>query len=136
MSEQRGYVDDITEQAELKIWVSAEYEAGFSARLDGTERSGSETICWRMGWQDADISLTQEARDQSALDQPSTINARVLGWSLYTLGRIARANSLPFGVDSPEAWKRGWIQMDIQLGISDPRNVSGLILFRRPAPDR
>ncbi len=136
MPEQREYVDDIAEQAELKVWVSAEYEAGFASRLNGSARLRSETICWHMGWQDANISLTQEARDQSALDQPSTINARVLGWSLYTLGRIARANGLPFGIDSPEVWKHGWIQMDIQLGVSDPRNASELILFRRTAFNR
>jgi hypothetical protein len=84
-----------------------------------------------MGWQDADISLTQEARDQDALDQAAARrSARVLGWSLYALGRNPRANRLPFGVDSPEAWKHGWIQMDIHLGISDPRNAPELILFQ------
>jgi hypothetical protein len=130
MPELKDYVDDVAEQAELTIWVSAEYEAGRAARLGGLARSVSETVCWRMGWQDADISLTQEARDQDALDQAARRSARVLGWSLYALGRIARANGLPFGVDSPEAWKHGWIQMDIHLGISDPRNAPELILFQ------
>jgi hypothetical protein len=128
MPELHDYVDDVAEQAELTVWVSAEYEAGHAARLSGLARSESETVCWRMGWQDAD-SLTQEARDQDALDQTARRSARVLGRSLYALGRIARANGLPFGVDSPEAWKHGWIQMDIHLGISDPRNAPELILL-------
>jgi hypothetical protein len=126
-------LDDIAEQAELKIWVSAEYEAGRAACLDGLARSESETICWRMGWQDADISLTQDTGCQDQQGQSSVGLDPLLGWSLYTVGRIARAKGLPFGVDSPEAWKYGWIQMDIHLGVSDARNAHELILFRRPA---
>lgn len=133
IQDQQDHVNDVAEQAELKVWVPAEYEAGRAARVGGVARFENETVCWRMGWQDADISLAQDAGDQDVLERFSLGRAPFSGWSLYTLGRIARANSLPFGADSPEAWKYGWIQMDIDLGVSDRRNLLELILFRGSA---
>lgn len=121
---QQEDLDDVAEQANLKIWMPAEYEAGHAARRNGVARSKAETICWRMGWQDADVSMKQDC------GQITPGGAQVLGWSLYAVGQLAYRNGLPFAEDSAEVWKHGWIQMDIYLGVSGARTASELILLR------
>jgi hypothetical protein len=130
MQDQQHHLIDVAEQADLKIWNLAEYEAGHAARLGGLALSKCHTICWRMGWQDADILFMQDASAHEVPDRSFLDSTPPQLWSLYALGRIARANGLPFGVDSPEAWKYGWVQMDIDLGVSNPQNPAELILFR------
>lgn len=126
---QQDYLDEIAEQAELKSWIAAEYEAGHAARISGHARSKDQTVCWRMGWHDADVSLTLDAGDQ---DSGQITGGHILGWSLYALGQLARRKGLPFAEDSSEVWKRGWIQMDIHLGVPGTRGASEPILVAVP----
>ena len=121
---QQDDLDDIAEQADLKVWIPAEYEAGHAARISGAARSKTETVCWRMGWQDADVSMAQD------FGQIMPGRAQVLGWSLYAVGQLARRNEFPFAEDSAEVWKRGWIHMDIHLGVFGARAASGLVMPR------
>ena len=97
-------------------------EAGHAARLDDLALSKSHTIYWRMGWQDADILMMQDVSAQDVPGRSFPDRTRPQLCSLYALGRITRSNGLPFAVDSPQSWKYGWGQMDIDLGVSNPRN--------------
>jgi hypothetical protein len=48
--------------SELKKWIPAEYEAGYAARFADASESLTATHCWRVGWEDANMELSESAR--------------------------------------------------------------------------
>lgn len=102
----------------LGHWDREEYAAGYRARFSDIPRSEDASHCWRCGWEDADTEALESARHKQALaegredDFPST-------WMLlFDVGGDARANAVPFDRARTQPWKEGWIETDINLGVT------------------
>ena len=101
-------------RAEGEFLVSAEYEAGYRARVQGSEYYRTATRSWRYGWGDADHDLQSgvlSRRSDLSEDTPSASTT-------FGTGRDARLCELPFYADSTHEWKREWVLADIALGMT------------------
>jgi hypothetical protein len=96
--------------AALEKWDSAEYAAGYRARLTAIPNSEEAHHCWRSGWDDADTEMLESARHGRVIaedredDYPDT-------WGLlFDAGGDARVNGIPFDDERTAPWKVGWIE--------------------------
>lgn len=99
------------------VWESAEYAAGYRARMSEIPDQENANKTWRCGWEDADTEILEVERHRRAIaegredDYPET-------WALLLdLGGDARVNGLPFDAGRSEPWREGWILADINLGV-------------------
>jgi hypothetical protein len=101
---------------ELKMWVPAEYGAGYEARFAGASESLTATHCWQAGWQDTDLELSESSRQTLNAEKGQEGHFEHSWWQLYDIGGDARVHGIPLGEDRTEPWKQGWIDVDIRLG--------------------
>ena len=103
-------------------WNSDEYEAGYQARLQNIGHAATATACWRAGWQDADREIV--ARGALEVDSSFACSDQAHRLSEFGTGELARKYDLSFEWNSPELWKRSWVQADVELGTgpSIPRS--------------
>ena len=86
-----------------------EYAAGYRARLTAIADSEARHPCWRLGWDDADTELLEQARHDRVVaegredDYPDTWNL------LFDAGSEARRNGVFFDEGRTAPWKEGWI---------------------------
>lgn len=101
-------------KAEGEFLVSAEYEAGYRARVQGSDEYRTATRSWRSGWSDAEHDLKcgvlKSYSDASGKIEPL--------WTTFGSGRDARWCELPFDRESSPEWKRAWVLADIALGVT------------------
>lgn len=101
-------------EAEGEFLVSAEYEAGYRARVQGSDDYRTTTRSWRSGWSDADhdvkSGVLKNCSDGSGKIAPL--------WTTFGAGRHARSCELPFDAESSLEWKCDWVLADITLGVT------------------
>ena len=103
---------------EVREWVSAEYEAGYTARFAGAPESVAATQCWRAGWADADTELAETTRGSRSVAENREEQFVQQGWNLYEIGGYARLRGALFDETRTDSWKEGWVATDIRLGVS------------------
>jgi hypothetical protein len=108
------YFDCSPGEPEHEILISAEYEAGYQARLLGSDEYRTATPSWRSGWSDADHDLQSGVLTEGSSDRDQTEGQ----WSAFGSGWDARLCDLPFAAQGSEDWKRDWILADIALGVT------------------
>ena len=94
--------------------VSAEYEAGYRVRVEGSGDYRSATQSWRSGWSDADHDFQSGVLSNCS----GCFEDADSQWSTFGSGWNARLCDLPFDVQSGCDWKREWVLADITLGIA------------------
>ena len=88
--------------------VSDQYDAGYAARFRDEAMCVGATANWQAGWSDANREL---GRFEEAFT-PAQVSLPFFG-----TGEEARRRGLPFDPSCSEAWKRGWVEADIALGL-------------------
>jgi hypothetical protein len=110
--------------AALKHWDREEYAAGYRARFSDIPDFETSHPCWRCGWEDADTEVLESARHRKALAEGREDHFENTWGNLCDSGEEARANGIPFEEERTEPWKKGWIAVDIKLGMLAEREQS------------
>ena len=101
----------------LWTWKGEEYAAGFEARLNEISAPESAPHAWLCGWEDADADLAESVRQRQTLAAGGKDDHSEVWGLLFDAGGDARVNGIAFAAGRTDAWKEGWIDADIKLGI-------------------
>lgn len=96
-------------RSEERAPVPDQYDAGYAARFRDEAMCVGATASWQAGWSDANREL---GRFDEAFS-PAQVSL-----SFFGTGEEARRRGLPFDPAFSEAWKRGWVEADIALGLA------------------
>jgi hypothetical protein len=107
--------------AEPMTWSSTEYAAGFEARFLESAACEDESLPWRCGWEDAHIELLAAEQHRQRIAKGEVDDYEETWSLLFDAGGDARVNGIPFDEKRTQPWKEGWVDADINFGVSISR---------------
>lgn len=102
----------------VTTWNGADYAAGFRARLERVPSFKNQPHSWQCGWEDANLELLASDKHEQKLADGRSDDYDESWWLLFDAGGDARVNGIGFDERRTQPWKQGWIDADINFGVS------------------
>ncbi len=104
--------------APLKRWSKDDYAAGYRSRFWEIPLRDGASYSWHCGWDDADTEILESTRHERAVAEGREDAFPGTWMLLFDVGGDARVNGIPFDRTRTQPWKQGWIEADINLGVT------------------